>query len=26
METIDTTNNILHSYSPGDEYDFIEIF
>jgi len=24
METID--NNILHSYSPGEEYDFIEIF
>ena len=26
MEPIDTTDNILHSYSPGDEYDFIEIF
>jgi len=26
MEPIDTSDNILHSYSPGDEYDFIEIF
>ena len=26
MEPIDNTDNILHSYSPNDEYDFIEIF